>query len=202
MKIGNNRVMVKPALVVLVLALLIAGVSIPLMRNRVVSTEADFGLVNPQRWKFQTSNGGVASLTMQDASAAMKLEPVKGGLYHVDSSDGFTVVIQRIGPTADCVYLRNGFSIDSIRPTGDVHFHFEAQSSDPHAVLFTIRDGQVNNGKLAWSHEYSVKGGAWTSFDDDIPIANLQASGTSNLIMACQLGSSIGSVSLRNITLL
>ena len=175
--------MVKPAMVVLLSAVLTGVVAVPLLQHQAPAAQSpDFGYANPDTWRFESRQGAQAT--------------TEG-----DLGKDFTVRVTQKGPSADCVYLRNAFNLDLNQERKPMRLLFEARTvpaggekttaSAPFPITFIVRDSKT----LLWSERVQA-GPTWEKFDRKI---QLKKSDLLNVIAAAHLGESVGAVEIKNL---
>jgi hypothetical protein len=189
--VGNAKVIVKPALLVLLCAILIAVIAVPLLRRDPSSNMPSFGYANPQTWRFEARQGAQAvafagfDAEKKDASSSSAL----------DAGAGFTVKVSQTGPSADSVYLRNAMNLDLNQGRKPLHLTFEARTAAPGTsafpLTFTVRDSQT----LLWSDRV-VADPSWKRYEKTI---TLKPGSLLNVILAIHLGEKTGAVQIRNL---
>ncbi|MES2465275.1 MAG: hypothetical protein V4671_32315 [Armatimonadota bacterium] len=187
--VGNARVVVKPAMLVLLCALLIGAIAVPLLRRDPSSNMPSYGYANPEMWKFEAREGteavAFAGLDAQKTNASPLL----------DADAGFTVKVSQVGKKIDSIYLRNAMNLDLNQGKKPLRLTFEARTAAPSAaafpLTFTIRDSQT----LLWSDRMTADT-SWKSYEKTI---NLKPGSLLNVILAIHLGEKAGTLQIRNL---
>jgi hypothetical protein len=192
LRVGSAKVVVKPAMLVLLCALVIGAIAIPVLRRDPTSGMPSYGYANPETWKFEARQGaqavaagGLESQIPKDAATSAV----------VDASRGFTVNVSQAGPTPDSVYLRNAMNLDLNKDRKPLLLTFEARTVDPKTpafpLTFTVRDAQT----LLWSERVMTEPD-WKQYEKKI---TLKPGSLLNVIMAIHLGEKTGTVQIRNL---
>lgn len=190
LRVGNAKVVVKPAMLVLLSAIFIASVAIPLLRRDPSSHMPSYGYANPEMWKFEARQGA-------EATVAAGLDANKSGAVSsvIDAGKGFTVKVARVSPKPDSVYLRNAMNLDLNQGRKPLRLTFEARTANPNEaefpLTFTVRDSHT----LLWSDRV-VAGSSWKQYEKKI---TLKPDSLLNVILAVHLGEKTGSVQIRNL---
>ena len=190
LRVGDAKVVVKPAMLVLLCAILIGAIAVPLLRRDPTSGTPSYGYANPETWKFEARQGA-------QATASAGLDEKKAGVSSsvVDAGSGFTAKITRAGSTADSVYLRNAMNLDLNQGRKPLRLTFEARTIGTGApafpLTFTVRDSQT----LLWSDRV-VAGPDWKQYEKKI---TLKPDSLLNVILAIHLGEKTGTVQIRNL---
>lgn len=194
MRIANTRVVIKPAMIVLILAVVVGAVAIPLLRRDPVADTPSYGYVNPQTWKFEAGQGAQATVV----SGASPSAEDGGRISVLDLEKGSQVQVIQVGSSADSVYLRNALNLDLNRDRKPMRLTFEGRAgadsdsnAPPFPVTFIVRDSKT----LLWSDRL-VLSPSWKQYDVKI---QLKQSNLLNVIMAIHLGEKVGTVQLRNL---
>jgi hypothetical protein len=194
-RIGEKRVVVKPALAVLAAAVLTASFVIPLVRHGARQRLPAYGIIHPQRWKFTARNDAAADITLYQKEPGKEVPlPAGRGIYLVDCDAGFTVTVERPGRTTDSVHLRNALNLDLLPNSGPIALRFEAATegdSPGFPVYITVRDDK----NLLWSKQVDIMGSR-RMYRFTTP---LKPSKNRNVTIAFHLGTQSGSVSIWNI---
>jgi hypothetical protein len=189
LRVGNAKVVIKPAMLVLLCALVIGAIAIPVLRRDPSKNMPSYGYANPQTWKFDARRPA-------EAVASAGLDAKKGGDSSVlDAGTGFTVKVSQAGQSADSVYLRNAMNLDLNQERKPLRLTFEARTTDPGTtafpLTFTVRDSQT----LLWSERVTA-GPSWQQYEKKI---TLKPGSLLNVILAIHLGAKTGSVQIRNL---
>jgi hypothetical protein len=190
LRVGNAKVVVKPAMLVLLCALLIGVIAVPVLRRDPSSNMPSYGYANPETWKFEARQGA-------QAVAYAGLDAQKSGVTSsvVDAGKGFTVTISQVGRNPDSVYLRNAMNLDLNQGKKPLRLTFEARTVAPGSpafpMTFTVRDSQT----LLWSERITADS-SWKKYDKKI---TLKPDSLLNVILAVHLGEKTGAVQIRNL---
>ena len=201
MQVGAYKVMVKPALVVLVLAVIIGAMS-PLIAKFISTVRPpDYGYIHPERWKFETRGGAEATLQMSSAAGQKNLIRSKAGYFNINSDEGFTIDIQKTGKTPDTVYMRNALNLSQTKESDTLNFSFEARSAKPFVITYIIRDGLLTQSRLLWSKSFTVSGD-WQTYSAPVALGDLQERAhLLNCVISAHLGSQTGTLGMRKMYL-
>jgi hypothetical protein len=190
LRVGDAKVVVKPAMLVLLCALLIGVIAVPILRRDPSSNMPSYGYANPETWKFEARQGA-------QAVASAGLDAQKNGVTSsvVDAGKGFTVTVSHLGRNADSVYLRNAMNLDLNQGRKPLRLTFEARTVAPGSpafpMTFTVRDSQT----LLWSERITADS-SWKKYDKQI---TLKPDSLLNVILAIHLGEKTGAVQIRNL---
>ncbi len=190
LRVGNAKVVVKPAMLVLLCAIFIGVIAVPLLRRDPSSNMPAYGYANPETWKFDARQGA-------QAVATAGLDTPKGGgtSSAIDASRGFTVTVTQTGAKSDSVYLRNAMNLDLNQGRKPLRLTFEARTLAPGTsafpLTFTVRDSQT----LLWS-ERVVTDSSWKKYDKKI---TLKPDSLLNVILAVHLGEKTGTIQIRKL---
>jgi len=207
MKISHYSVVVKPALVVLVLAVVAAYIGKNYMGRFVKAADvvASDGLLRPKTWKFEVRPGANATLshlvTKKEVESDKSISSHRG-IYAFDMKSGVIAQVS-LGAagkaSTESVYFRSGLSMASVKPaTKSLRLSFEACGDPaPFAVLATIRDQKT----LLWHQLLPVTSTDWKPYSATVPVADLSARKFENLPFSIQIGDQKGTLSLRNVRL-
>lgn len=200
--VRGYTITIKLSMVMIIVAFLF-GISSLFVLNaypKVVDRMPSYGYLAPTAWKCEFRAPAVASV---DASSTYNtnggFDTKKDGAhshYRIDMDNGVTVKIDKVGPTPDHIYLRNGLHIAQLREQGAANLTFEAKASDPHPILLTIRD----NGRLLWRQEVKLTD-TWETYRMTVDPKSIEEANKLFVIFSVQIGSKKGTVSLRNIHL-
>ena len=192
LRVGNAKVVVKPAMLVLLCAVFIGAIAVPVLRRDPASNAPAYGYANPQMWKFEAHQGAQA---VAFASLGNEIKKSDVPTTIVDANSGFTVNVTHIGTSADSVYLRNAMNLDMKPDKKPLHLSFDARSIDkgaaPFPLTFTVRDSQT----LLWSQRITV-GSNWKHYEEKISFTK---GSLLNVILAVHLGEKTGAVQVRNL---
>ena len=190
LQVGNAKVVVKPAMLVLLCAILIGAIAVPLLRRDPTSGAPSYGYANPETWKFEARQGAQAT-----ASAGLDEKKTGVSASVLDAGSGFTVKVARAGSTADSVYLRNAMNLDLNQERKPLRLTFEARTvgtgTPEFPLTFTVRDSQT----LLWSDRVMASP-SWKQYEKKI---TLKPDSLLNVILAIHLGEKTGAVQIRNL---
>ena len=201
--IGAFKVVIRPALALMMMATVIGFAARPIMQHLSYEKLASTGYLNPQQWRFGTRAGASAQIsTLAPDGTETPVKPERGLLWG-DTDKGVSITIDHPGETPDTVFLRNALSREQTNfPRTDRHLTFEAKASQPFPILMNLRDGRYENDKTGalWSHSLTLEPD-WKTYDVAVPTRPLFKTLNLSVIFSIQLGSSSGKVSLRNVHL-
>jgi len=208
LRVGENKVKIKPALLVLVGAVIVGVVVTAVLRMTPSQQSPSFGYANPRGWRFEARQGAIASVVSAGDPAkpgVAKAAPGDGengtegrAPTVVDAENGFTVKVEKKGTALDSVYLRNAVNLDLNQDRHPIKLIFDARSGngitptkEPFPLTVTVRD----TNELLYGKRVSV-GPEWKTYTETI---KLKKSALLNLILAVHLGEKTGAVQLRNV---
>ncbi len=199
-RIGGTKVVVKPATIVLLGAIITGVIAVPILMRDPAQKSPEFGYANPQGWRFETKQGAEATAVALNATAT-ESKGTEGGLSVLDADSGFKIEVSKTGPRADSVYLRNAINLDVNQERRPMQLVFEARSGEegssdaaPFPVTFTLRDGRVaDNTSPLWSKRVEV-GPSWQPYTCKIEV---KQSALLNVVLAGHLGEKTGTLQIR-----
>lgn len=199
-KIGPFQVMIKPALGLIIVAVVIGFLARPVAHRLPVAGLPSYGYMNPATWRFKTSGGAKAELI--GITSAGTVAPIKAarGITWANSDKGFYIHVIRAGATPDTIFLRNVLDYDPTRfPKPTLNLSFEAKSPHSFPIIFMDRAGGPGNDFSAplWSKQVDVNGD-WKTYTVTIPTDTLVKSNNTTTIFSAHLGLQAGQISLRN----
>jgi len=200
MQVGNKRVVVKPAMVVLISGIVVAIAVIAVAGYYASYRVPSTGLVNPKRWKFETRSGAQAEIKPY---SPLKSENGTDGVQLIDAESGFDVKVTQSAASADRVFLRNGLNLDMVNAQ-TLDLTFEGRAPKPFPVIVTIRDLEISpadNPAPLWRQAFLIDSSDWKGYQATVPVPALRKSAQMNLVAAVQMGDHQGIVSLRRIRL-
>ena len=201
MQIGQTKVVIRPAMFVLIGSIVFGLVAVAAAGWYALGPKQSHGWASPKRWTYGSNGGASATMKMLSPAGTKELVTTREGYSHVDTDDGFEVTVVKQGAAPNSVYIRNAIDFDKEVAKGDLEFTFQGKSSTAFPLTFTIRDSQVKKGGgLLWSHTFNVSGD-WTTYSEKVPESALGHGKIQFMVIAGHLGAKPGSVSLRNIYL-
>ena len=197
-RVRGYRVIIRPAMFVLVGACITGAIAIPTMQQMPerVRTTPIKGYLYPERWKFETRHGAEATIT---GCGGRPLQAMKSGadagFFQINMEEGVEVQVKKTAG-AETVYLRNGFNLAEMKEPANLVLRFEACSESNFPLLLTARVGR----NMVWHQNMTVQG-AWKAREIILPIDALRNRDGTMLVFAVQLGEQNGTVGLRHVTL-
>lgn len=201
MKIGQTRVVIRPAMFVLVGSIVFGCIAVAAAGWYALGPKSSDGLINPKRWTYGTTSGAVAEFSMNSASGTKELIKTREGFSNINVKDGFKINMTEVGKSPNCVYIRNAINFEKDAAPRELQFSFMGQSSDANPITFTIRDSRLKKGgALLWSHTFNVKGD-WQKYSETVPVSAVSGGQLQLMVVAGHLGAKKGELSLREIYL-
>lgn len=201
MKIGQTRVVIRPAMFVLIGSVVIGFIAVAAAGWYALGPKSKDGWINPKRWTYGTTSGATASFEMLSPAATKELIKTKEGFSNINVADGFKINIDKVGKSPNCVYIRNAINFDKDAAPKNLEFSFSASASTPTPITFTIRDSRLKKGgALLWSHTFNVKGD-WQKYSEKVPVSSVSGGQLQLMVVAGHLGAKPGDLSLREIAL-
>ena len=202
MQIGSSKIIIKPAMFVLLGSVLVGIAAVSVAGWYALGPRPSNGLLDPKRWTFSTTSGAKATIVMNSPAAQKELVPVRDGYSNMNMSEGgFDLNIDKTGGRSDTVSIRNVIAFEKKKSTGDMKFSFQGSAPQAFPVTFVIRDSQTKTGGgVVWSHSFNVQGD-WKDYTATVPLNNLNKAHMQFMVVAGHLGGPRGDVSLRSINL-
>ncbi|MBC8136063.1 MAG: hypothetical protein H8F28_09280 [Fibrella sp.] len=201
MKIGQTRVVIRPAMFVLIGSIIFGCIAVAAAGWYALGPRSGDGLINPKRWTYGTTGGATATFNMLSEKSTKELIRTREGFSNVNVKDGFKVAIDGVGKSPNCVYIRNAINFDKAAAPKDLQFSFMGSSASTVPITFTIRDSRLKKGgALLWSHTFNVKGD-WQKYSETVPVSAVSGGQLQLMVVAGHLGAKPGDLSLRDITL-
>lgn len=201
MEIGQTRIVIRPAMFVLVGAIVFGFAAVAAAGWYALGPRSTDGLINPKRWTYGTTSGAVATFDMLSEKSTKELIQTRDGFSNVNAAEGFKVVIDSAGKNPNSVYIRNAINFDKGAAPKDLEFSFMGRSPAAAPITFTIRDSRIKKGgTLLWSHTFNVKGD-WQKYSETVPVGAVSGGQIQLMVVAGHLGAKPGELSLREIRL-
>jgi hypothetical protein len=189
--IGDKQLVIKPALLVLIGAVLLGSLA-PLFAKRV---SAQPSLVwkcsNLDLWKFEVRRQAQAELALSPTQKQSLSKSSTKAAYNLDMTTGVEVDIKQNDGAADCVDLRNAINFEEIKQRKGLVLRFTARADQPHAVNIILRE----RDQLRWSGSATLSP-QWSEFN--LPIS-FQSCASNQAILALHLGGATGKIGLKNL---
>ncbi len=201
MEIGKTRVVIRPAMFVLIGAIVIGVAAVAWAGWYALGPRSNDGLINPKRWTYGTTGGAVATFDMMSKTDAKELITTREGFSNVNVREGFKITMTRVGKAPNSVYIRNAINFDKSAKPKDLIFSFKGRSDSPLPITFTIRDSRLKKGgALLWSNTFTIAGD-WKDYSKTVPVSAVSGGQLQLMVVAGHLGTKPGELSLREIAL-
>jgi len=190
-RIGNKRIVLKPASLVLLTCIPIAIIAPFQFHRGFAQPNLDWDCVNPTTWKFELQPGATAEIVTAHPEFEALKKASETAAYHIDTTAGVTVNVTKTKGVPDSVYLRNGLNFDSLKHEKDLALQFSARTDNPHDLIFVLREGK----KQQWSARVLIQKSPTVY---SLPLSFSNCAG-SEAVLAIHLGIATGAVTLKDI---
>jgi hypothetical protein len=187
----NQKIVVKPALVVLVGAIT-AGVLGPLYAKHVAAQpNLAWKCSNLDIWKFEVRRQAVAEFISSPTKKETISKSSTKAAYNIDMNRGVEIDVKQSDGAADCIDLRNAINFEDIKEQKGLVVRFRARTDQPHELTMILRE----RDKIRWSAPVMLKS-PWTEYS--LPIS-FNSCESNQAILSIHLGSATGKISLKNL---
>ncbi|MDX1932518.1 MAG: hypothetical protein SFU56_07925 [Capsulimonadales bacterium] len=193
-RVNGYDIIIKPALVVLLLACLIAAIAIPAFQRTPAPKRPAFGYLRPDLWQFRTKAGAEATVGTPE-NPSVGLPEDEQGLPLLNMETGVSVNVTQVnGP--ESVRLVSGINLAEVPKLADMRLRFEARSEAGMTVRFAVYEFH----RLLWNQAIRVRGD-WQTYAITVPLDALKDRRNQQLIVAAELAHGPGEIALRKIRL-